>query len=683
LPGCRAARSSRWTPSFTLASPSPDRKFDKLGLRSRLDFVLHLPLRYEDETSLAELGSTPAGRPVQVQAKVLRAEVAYRPRRQLVVHCEGLVLRFFNFWGSQLKQFEREAEKGKLVRAFGEVRSGWFGAEMAHPKYRFVDEGEPLPETLTPVYPSTQKIKQHELRTLILQALDAEPLEDTLPEALRRHYDLAGFAESVRLLHRPPPGLDIATLAERSHPAWRRMKFDELLAQQLSMKLAYAKRRGRAAAPLPANGPLVRAFMRELPFKLTGAQTRALNEVLRDLAEPHPMQRLLQGDVGSGKTVVAAIACLAAVDAGWQAAVMAPTELLSEQHVRKFREWFDKLGVRIGWLHSGVPKKERRAMLEAQIVIGTHALIQEGAAFSRLGLAVVDEQHRFGVKQRLDLRRKAEEVFPHQLMMSATPIPRTLSMTYYADLDVSVIDALPPGRKPVSTRLFTDERREEVLRRVREACAEGQQAYWVCPVIEESKEGDVQTAVDIHAKLRAELKDIRIGLLHGRLPAAEKAAAMQAFLQGRTQLLVCTTVIEVGVDVPNASLMVIESAERFGLAQLHQLRGRVGRGARESVCVLLYARQSSETAAKRLTIMKEESDGFRIAEVDLELRGPGEVLGERQSGEPLLRFADLERDRDLVEAAQQAAVEMLEHHARAARAHVARWLESRQDLTHA
>jgi len=618
---------------------------------------------------------------VQVQAKVLRAEVAYRPRRQLVVHCDGLVLRFFNFWGSQLKAFQREAEKGRLVRAFGEVRSGWFGAEMAHPRYRFVDEAEPLPETLTPVYPSTGSVKQHELRAQILRSLDEGPLEDTLPEALRARYGLAGFGGSVQLLHRPPPGADLAALAGRSDPAWRRMKFDELLAQQLSMRLAYAKRRSRSAPRLPANGPLVRAFMRELPFRLTGAQTRALNEVLHDLAEPHPMQRLLQGDVGSGKTIVAAIACLAAVDGGWQAAVMAPTEILSEQHYRKFRAWFDRLGVRVGWLHAGVPKKERRAMLEAPVVVGTHALIQEGAEFPRLGLAVVDEQHRFGVRQRLDLRRKAEEVFPHQLMMSATPIPRTLSMTYYADLDVSVIDELPPGRRPVSTRLFADARREEVLKRVREACSEGQQAYWVCPVIEESKEGDVQTAVDIYEKLRGELKGLRIGLLHGRLPAPEKAAAMQSFVEGRTQLLVCTTVIEVGVDVPNASLMVIESAERFGLAQLHQLRGRIGRGARESVCILLFDKAASEQARKRLKVIYESADGFEIASRDLELRGPGEVLGERQSGEPLLRFADVEKDGDLVEAAREAAAEMLERHPQAARAHVARWLHSRQELS--
>jgi len=617
---------------------------------------------------------------VLVQAKLLHADIVYRPRRQLVVHCEGLALRFFNFWGSQKKQFDREAEKGSWVRAFGEVRAGFFGSEMAHPRYKFVDPAEPLPDRLTPIYPTTAGLTQERLRARVLDALDSGELDDSLPERLRTRYGLEPFSSSVQLLHRPPPGANLAALAGRTHPAWRRMKFDELLAQQLSMKLAYAKRRARAAPALPSNGPLVRAFMRELPFRLTGAQTRALNEVLRDLGEPHPMQRLLQGDVGSGKTIVAAIACLAAVDGGWQAAVMAPTEILSEHHFRKFRGWFERLGVSIGWLHSGVPKKERKAMLDAQIVIGTHALIQEGAALPRLGLAVVDEQHRFGVKQRLDLRRKAEEVFPHQLMMSATPIPRTLSMTYFADLDVSVINELPPGRKPVSTRLFADERRDEVLKRVRDACAEGQQAYWVCPVIEESKEGDVQTAVDTYEKLRAELKGLRIGLVHGRLPTPEKAAAMQAFVEGRTQLLVCTTVIEVGVDVANASLMVIESAERFGLAQLHQLRGRIGRGARESVCILLFARDASEQARKRLKVIYENADGFRIAELDLELRGPGEVLGERQSGEPLLRFAELEKDADLVEAAKEAAAELLERDAATARAHVARWLRARQEL---
>jgi len=658
-------------------------KLQKLGLRSAADLVLHLPLRYEDETRLASPSGAPPGESVLIDAAVERAEVVFRPRRQLIVHAKGVVLRFFNFYGSQLKQFERAAEKRLHVRAFGEVRAGWFGAEMAHPRYRLVQPGEPLPDTLTPIYPTTAGLSQALLREQVLRAVDESPLEDTLPAALLAAYGLRDFAESVRLLHRPPPGADLAALAERTHPAWRRVKFDELLAQQLSMRFAYLRRRSMSAPKLPGNGRLLRGFMRALPFELTRAQARVVNEVLHDMREAHPMQRLLQGDVGSGKTIVAAIACLAAVDAGWRAAVMAPTEILSEQHYRKLLSWFSPLGVTIGWLHGGVPKRERRATLECQIVVGTHALIQGAVALDRLGLAVVDEQHRFGVRQRLDLRRKAEEVFPHQLMMSATPIPRTLSMTYYADLDVSCIDEMPPGRKTVATRLFTDERRREVLERVREACAEGQQAYWVCPVIEESKEGDVQTALDTFERLRAELGRLRIGLLHGRLGAAEKAAAMRAFAEGTTQLLVCTTVIEVGVDVPNASLMVIESAERFGLAQLHQLRGRIGRGSRESVCVLLYARQASEVAAKRLNIMREHADGFTIADLDLELRGPGEYLGERQSGDPLLRFADLNRDVDLVEAAKAAAAELLARQPEAARRHVARWLGSRQELTHA
>jgi len=656
---------------------------EKLGLRTRLDLVLHLPLRYEDQTVLFAPGAAPPGKPVAVEAKVHSAKVEFRPRRQLIVRAEGLVLRFFNFYGSQLKQFQHAAEEGLKVRAYGEVRGGWFGAEMAHPRYQIVRGDEPLPQALTPIYPTTSGLGQDKLRARVLDALDAGELDDTLPEALRRRHALADFGDSVRLLHRPPPGADLAALAERTHPAWRRMKFDELLAQQLSMRFSYRRRKSRIAPRLPANGPLLQSFMRKLPFKLTRAQTRALNEVLRDLREPHPMQRLLQGDVGSGKTIVAAIACLAAADAGWQAAVMAPTEILSEQHYRKFGEWFGPLGVKIGWLHGGVPKKQRGERLKCQIVIGTHALIQERVAFGRLGLAVVDEQHRFGVQQRLTLRRKADETMPHQLMMSATPIPRTLSMTYYADLDVSVIDEMPPGRRAVVTRLVSAARRGEVLKRIREACAEGQQAYWVCPVIEESMDGDLQTALETFETLKKELKAIRIGLVHGRMPTAEKAAAMRDFLDGTIQLLVSTTVIEVGVDVPNASLMVIESAERFGLAQLHQLRGRVGRGERESVCILLFAEPLSDNARERLKVIFENTDGFRIAEHDLKLRGPGEVLGERQSGQPMLRFADLERDQDLVRAAQEAAAEMIDGDPAAARAHVTRWLESRQDLTHA
>jgi ATP-dependent DNA helicase RecG len=658
-------------------------KFEKLGLRSRFDFVLHLPLRYEDETALTAPEAAPAGTPVSVEAPVLKAQVLFRPRRQLVVHADGVVLRFFNFYPSQLKQFQRAAEDGLRVRAFGEVRSGFFGAEMAHPRYRIVREGEPLPDALTPIYPTTEKLKQKDLRAHVLQALDAEPLDDTLPEALRRRLQLAEFGESVRLLHRPPPGTDLGALASRSHPAWRRMKFDELLAQQLSMRFAYRRRRARQAPVLKVNGPLLRRFLGGLPFKLTKAQTRAMNEVLRDLREPHPMQRLLQGDVGSGKTIVAAIACLAAVDSGAQAAVMAPTEILSEQHLRKFSEWLAPLGVSIGWLHGGTPKREKRQMLDAQVVIGTHALIQEAVEFSRLGLVIVDEQHRFGVEQRLLLRKKAAAAVPHQLMMSATPIPRTLSMTYYADLDVSTIDEMPPGRRGVATKLASAGRRAEVLARIRGACAEGQQAYWVCPVIEESKQGELQAALDTYETLRKELRDLRIGLLHGRLSSADKAAVMQAFQENEIQLLVCTTVIEVGVDVPNASLMVIESAERFGLAQLHQLRGRIGRGARHSVCVLLYGAPLSAAARARLKVVYENSDGFEIALLDLKLRGPGEYLGERQSGAPLLRFADLERDTDLVAAAQRAGAELIEQDPAAARAHVQRWLGSRQELTHA
>jgi ATP-dependent DNA helicase RecG len=669
----------------------PAGKFEKLGLRSSFDFVLHLPLRYEDETTLTAPQEAPPGRPVLVQARVKRAEVAYRPRRQLVVHAQGLALRFFNFYPSQLKQFERAAESGLLVRAYGEVRAGFFGAEMAHPRYSIVSQDQPLPQSLTPIYPSTAGVAQAELRARVLQELDAADLEDTLPPALKNTYGVKGFADSVRLLHRPPPGSELAALAERTHEAWQRMKFDELLAQQLSMRFAYQKRNTRRAHALPTKGALLRHFVQNLPFKLTSAQTRAVQEVLRDLALPRPMQRLLQGDVGSGKTIVAAIACLAAVDGAHQAAVMAPTEILSEQHWRKFGDWLAPLGVRIAWLHGGLTKKQRKPVLdsvssgEAQIIIGTHALVQEGVEFASLALAVVDEQHRFGVGQRLELRRKAAQAqaWPHQLMMSATPIPRTLSMTYYADLDASVIDELPPGRRPVATRLYTAARRDEVLARIRDACAEGQQCYWVCPVIEESKEGDVQTALDTYDSLRKELKGLQVGLLHGKLAAAGKAAVMEQFKAGKIDLLVCTTVIEVGVDVPNASLMVVESAERFGLAQLHQLRGRVGRGARDSVCILLYGTELSPGARERLKVIYENTDGFEVARRDLELRGPGEYLGERQSGLPLLRFADLERDTALIDAARRAAVELIAADAEAARAHVARWLGAREDLTHA
>jgi ATP-dependent DNA helicase RecG len=661
-------------------APATAKKLARLGIRSRRDLVLHLPHRYEDETRLTHLGQALPGTPVLVEAPVRRVEIAFRPRRQLVVHCDGLDLRFLNFYGSQAKQFQRAAEQGQRVRAHGELRPARGAAEMIHPRYRIVVPGEPLPATLTPVYPTTAGLGQATLRKLVQEALETEPIEDTLPQALRERHALAPLEAAVRLLHAPPPGADLAA-------AWRRVKFDELLAQQLQLRLAYRKRRGRSALALPANGPLLKRFLGKLPFRLTRAQSRVMAELLKDLAQPHPMQRLLQGDVGSGKTIVAAIACLAAVDAGAQAAVMAPTEILAEQHHRKFAAWLAPLGVRIVWLHGALPAAERKraraaiASGEAGIAIGTQALFQEGVEFARLALVIVDEQHRFGVKQRLELRRKSERAAAHQLMMSATPIPRTLAMTRDADLDVSVIDELPPGRKPVATHTYSAARRGEVLARIREACAEGQQAYWVCPVIEESGEGDLQAALDAYRELTAELRGLRVGLLHGRMAPEEKAAAMQAFVAGATQLLVCTTVIEVGVDVPNASLMVIEHAERFGLAQLHQLRGRIGRGARPSECVLLFQEPLSDTARQRLKVIRESGDGFAIAEADLRLRGKGELLGERQSGEEPLRFADLAEDEALVLAARAAAEELLDAGEDFARGHIARWLGARADYT--
>ena len=671
-------------------APALAKLLARIGLRTPQDLVLHLPHRYEDETHLTPPEAASPGTPVLVEALVQRADVAYRPRRQLVVHAEGLVLRFLNFYGSQLKQFKRAADEEQLVRAYGEVRAGFFGAEMVHPRYRIVAPGEPLPQSLTPIYATTAGLSQFQLRKLVLAALEEVELDDTLPAPMRRRYGLAELAPSVRSLHLPAPDAPVAELMERGGPAWRRVKFDELLAQQLSLRMAYRARRAREAIALPSSGPLLKRFLGKLPFRLTRAQRRAMAEILGDLAQPHPMQRLLQGDVGSGKTIVAAIGCLAAIDAGCQAAVMAPTEILAEQHLRKFSEWLAPLGVPIAWLHGGLSTAEKNAVVrrlkepKPLVAIGTHALFQKNVGFARLALAVVDEQHRFGVQQRLALRKKAESrLAPHQLMMSATPIPRTLSMSYYADLDISTIDELPPGRRGVATRLVASGRRAEVLKRIREACAEGQQAYWVCPVIEESRDGDLRTAVETCDTLRKELKGLRVGLLHGRLPLDEKASVMKQFEKGKLNLLVATTVIEVGVDVPNASLMVIEHAERFGLAQLHQLRGRIGRGARESVCILLFAEPLSDGARARLKVIFEHKDGFVIAREDLRLRGPGEYLGERQSGMPLLRYADLDKDEALAQQAHEAAEALLAQDAPAARRHVERWLASRADYARA
>lgn len=670
----------------------------KLDLETDEDLALHLPLRYEDETCITPVAAAPAGREVLIEAAVERLEVAYRPRRQLIVHAisagHPIALRFFSFYPSQVKQFQRAADEHALLRAYGEVRMGWFGAEMSHPRYRLVKEGEPLATSLTPVYSSTAGLSQAVLRRRISSSLSRISMTDTLAEEYLQKLGLWGYADSINFLHQPPTGTAMGPLADRVHPAWHRIKFDELLAQQLSMRMAYNARRQRLAPPLASDGSLTREFMRRLPFALTHAQCRALAEIQSDLARPHPMQRLLQGDVGSGKTILAAIGCLAAVDAGFQAVVMAPTEILAEQHLRKFTEWLSPLGVRLVWLQGGLGAREKRAALralatgEGAIAIGTHALFQRDVEFRNLALAVVDEQHRFGVDQRLTLKRKAEhseggQHHPHQLMMSATPIPRTLAMSYYADLDISEIDELPPGRQSVATRLVADSRRGEVLSRIRAACAEGEQAYWVCPVIEESKEGELQTAIDTHRAIELELEGLRVGLLHGRLKGVEKAAVMSAFAAGEIHILVATTVIEVGVDVPNASLMVIEHAERFGLSQLHQLRGRVGRGRRKSSCILLYASPLSEKGRARLKIIFENSDGFEIARQDLQLRGPGEVLGERQSGAPLLRFANLELDQDLLELARSAATDLLGSDMDRARRHVDRWLGRRRDFADA
>jgi ATP-dependent DNA helicase RecG len=678
------ARSRKADVELQICPPALAAKLARLGLRRPADLVLHLPLRYEDETRISAIADLRPGMPAQVEAEIVESSIQFRPRRQLVVRVRDasgeLVLRFLNFYGSQARQLA----VGRRLRIFGEVRGGFLGDEMVHPRYRLIAADEALPTALTPIYPATAGLSQTALRKCIDHALQVADLGETLPEALRRRFHLAPFEDSVRLLHRPPPAAAPTELSERTHPAWRRIKFDELLAQQLSLRRAHAERRARAAPPLPSDGTLTRKLLAMLPFRLTAAQDRVWREIAHDLAQPHPMQRLLQGDVGSGKTIVAALAMLAAVENGHQAVLMAPTEILAEQHWHKLSQWLVPLGLEIAWLSGSLKKKEKAAMAaaiacgRAKLAIGTHALIEETVEFQRLGLAIVDEQHRFGVRQRLTLREKGEN--PHQLMMSATPIPRTLAMSYYADLDVSVIDALPPGRQPVLTKLVSEARRDEVIARIRDACAAGRQAYWVCPLVEGSEKLQLQTAVDTFERLRAELPGLSVGLVHGRLKGEEKARVMGDFAAGRVQLLVATTVIEVGVDVPNASLMVIEHAERFGLSQLHQLRGRVGRGADESVCILLYAHPLGETARARLKVIYENADGFEIARQDLRLRGPGEFLGSRQSGVPLLRFADLEADAGLLEAARETAELLLRDHPDAADRHIDRWLGTRKDL---
>ncbi len=652
--------------------------------------LLHLPLRYIDETHITPIRDLRSGDQVQVEGEIVHAEVQYRPRKMLICRLQEsngkqdgsgqLSLRFLHFYPSQVAALK----VGKRLRVFGEVRGGFFGWEMVHPQCRAVRADEPVLETLTPVYPTTAGLTQATLRKWITWAFNQGALSETLPAEIYSKLKLPGFADALNALHHPLPEADLRALEDRTTPAWRRLAFDELLAQQLSMRRHYARRRSLGAPALKPSKHLVTALLRSLPFALTGAQQRVALQIGEDMTKPHPMHRLLQGDVGSGKTIVAAMAALQAIENGWQVAIMAPTEILAEQHLRKMQSWLAPLDIEVCWLSGSQNKKQRAASLEAiasgaaKLVVGTHALFQDQVQFAKLGLAIVDEQHRFGVQQRLSLRKKGKQ--PHQLMLSATPIPRTLSMSYYADLDVSVIDELPPGRTPIATRLVSEMRRDEVLERVREACMQGSQAYWVCPLIEESDALQLKTALETYETLQATFPGLRVGLVHGRMKAAEKQAVMAAFSGGEVQLLVATTVIEVGVDVANASLMVIEHAERMGLAQLHQLRGRVGRGAAKSACILLYQKPLSETARARLKIIYESNDGFEIAKADLHLRGPGEFLGLRQSGVPMLKIADLERDADLLEAAQSIADKLLADNPQAVEQHLQRWLAHAEEL---
>ena len=660
------------------------RKLEKLHLNTAWDLALHLPLRYEDETKIVPISAAPMGEVCQVEGEVLHQEVQFKPRKQLVAQIKGddgaiLNLRFIHFYPSHQKQLS----PGQRVRALGEIKRGYERYEMIHPKIKS-PEKQALATSLTPIYPTTNGLTQPVLRKAVQAALAQVDMHEILPARVLDDLQLPTLAESLRTLHYPPPHLSAGQLGSGTLPEWQRLKFDELLAQQLSMRLARQRRQHGQAMPLSGDGRLCRALLGNLPFHLTAAQERVCGEIRADLAQSTPMHRLLQGDVGSGKTIVAALSALTALESAEdvQVAIMAPTEILAEQHFVKFRQWLEPLGLTVAWLSGSLKKKEKEQAKAAladgriRVAVGTHALFQDDVVFRQLGLVIVDEQHRFGVAQRLALKNKGREV--HQLMMSATPIPRTLAMSFYADLDVSSIDELPPNRTPIKTLLVNQVRRHDVEGFVLNTCQKGQQAYWVCPLIEESEALQLQTATDTLARLQAALPGLSIGLVHGRMKAAEKAAVMAEFIAGRLHVLVATTVIEVGVDVPNASLMVIEHAERMGLAQLHQLRGRVGRGAAASSCVLMFAEPLSALARARLKVVREHTDGFEIAKQDLEIRGPGEFLGARQSGVPMLRFADLQTDLHLLEAARRVAADLMADEPEIVAQHLQRWLGSRE-----
>ena len=673
-------------------------KLVKIGVETVQDVLFHLPLRYQDRTRVTPMGSLRHGDQVVVEGEVEASDIRFGKRRSLLVRIAdgtgAITLRFFHFSSAQKSGLAR----GVQLRCFGEVRNGPASYEMVHPEYQRVGELEDagMEESLTPVYPTTDGMHQLTWRGMsekALTMLDSAPgsLPEWLPDELLSQFSLPDLGRAIRYLHRPPPDAAQSVLLEGRHPAQRRLAFEELLAHQLSLRLLREKQNRTAAPPLSATGDYTQKLLAGLPFDLTGAQSRVMGEISSDLKKGHPMMRLVQGDVGSGKTVVAALAALQAVEADHQVALMAPTELLAEQHLRSFLAWLEPLGLKVAWLtgrHKGKAREKVLAQIadgSARVVVGTHALFQEDVIFDALGLVIIDEQHRFGVHQRMALREKGINSgrIPHQLIMTATPIPRTLAMSAYADLDVSVIDELPPGRTPVSTVVISDGRRDEVIERVRAACKAGRQAYWVCTLIEESEALQCQAAEDTAALLTEALSELRVGLVHGRLKATEKEAMMSAFKRGELDLLVATTVIEVGVDVPNASLMIIENPERLGLAQLHQLRGRVGRGSVESHCVLMYHPPLSENAQQRLAVMRETNDGFVVAQKDLELRGPGEVLGTRQTGEMQFRIADLMRDQGILEPVQEAAQLMLKRYPGRVGPLVRRWVGFREHYINA
>ncbi|MES9970452.1 MAG: ATP-dependent DNA helicase RecG [Candidatus Thiodiazotropha sp.] len=667
-------------------------KLARLGIGNLQDLLFHLPMRYQDRTRVQPIGSLRRGDQVVIEGEIDLAEIKFGRRRSLMVHLSdgtgGLFLRFFYFSNAQRQALNR----GVRLRCFGEVRNGPNSLEMVHPEYQRIDPDQPLAveTSLTPIYPTTEGVHQLTLRGLMQQALgwlqrEPEGLIEWLPPSLLAGFPELNLAQAVSYLHAPPPDADQQLLLSGNHPAQQRLSYEELLAHQISLRSMRAQHQRIAATPFESDNNLKRAFLAALPFQLTTAQARVVAEIEQDLERSRPMQRLVQGDVGSGKTVVSALAALQAIGAGSQVALMAPTELLAEQHLRNFSQWLLPMGIEIGWLTGRLKGRQRGAVVERigsgeiQLAVGTHALFQQDVVFNDLGLVIIDEQHRFGVHQRLALREKGSRkgVTPHQLIMTATPIPRTLAMTAYADLDLSLIDILPPGRKPVITAVISDARRDEVVERVRGACAEGRQAYWVCTLIEESEVLQCQAAEDTARLLAEALPELQVALVHGRVKQEEKERVMDDFQSGAVDLMVATTVIEVGVDVPNASLMIIENPERLGLAQLHQLRGRVGRGRVDSHCVLMYHAPLSANAKQRLGILRETNDGFIIAQKDLEMRGPGEVLGTRQTGEMQLRIADLVRDQGMLEEVREAAEMLLHSHPEAAAQLVSRWLGER------